>query len=51
MNTWWLLGALVIAGIWMSALQRRIEKLEKRNDDLDRIVGQLMVHADKVSAR
>ena len=48
MDTWWLLGALVIAGVWMSVLQRRIERLEKRNDGLDRIVGQLMVRADKL---
>ena len=28
-STWGLLVALIIAGIWMSVLQRRIERLER----------------------
>ena len=36
MDTTWLLIALVIAGIWMSTLQRRIERLESELESLAR---------------
>jgi hypothetical protein len=47
LNTWWLLVALVIAGVWMSTLQRRIEKLEKRNKSLESAVMSLAIWRDK----